>query len=60
MTSVLIYLEVTGGWESFLQLVKLNLSVSLELKVNFVGCPRSEVPAAQIFAGVPDICSLSK
>lgn len=33
---VLIYLEVNDGWESFLQLVKLHLRVSLELRVNFV------------------------
>lgn len=58
VTSVLIYLEVSG--ESFLQLIKLHLSVSLELKVNFVRCPRSEVPAAQRPAGVPDVCSLAK
>lgn len=60
VTSVLIYLEVSGGWESFLQLIKLHLSVSLELKVNFLWCLRSEVPAAQRLAGVPDVCSLAK
>lgn len=58
--SVLIHLEVSDGWESFLWLVKLHL----ELKVDFVWSHpwhlRSKVPAAQRLASVTNVCSLAK
>lgn len=63
MGSVLTYLEVNNGWESFLCLTKFCLRDSLEQKVNFVWSQHwliwSEVPEAERLQGLPN-CGLAK